>query len=105
MKASCTPCDGSATVSCSGHLVALMRLRNSVSSASGTFTRNGRIAFLSVACSRCGANDATAVRVLRFRRDSTLGVVSIWSMVFILVIGLVEIFVQILFHREEPAAH
>jgi hypothetical protein len=34
-----------------------MRLRNSVSSASGTFTRKGRIAFLSAACSlrRCVA--------------------------------------------------
>ena len=34
--ASCTPCEASATVSRSGHRVALMRLRNSVSSASGT---------------------------------------------------------------------
>src|SRR5688572_16255809 len=33
----------SLTVSRSGHFVALMRLRNSVSSASGTFTWNGRI--------------------------------------------------------------
>src|ERR1700716_3497507 len=48
-KASCTPCDASVTVSRSGHLVALMRLRNSVSSASGTFTlRKGRIAVLSL---------------------------------------------------------
>src|SRR5260370_19155705 len=56
MVASCTPCDASATVSRSGHFVALMRLRNSVSSASGTFTRNGRIA---CACSlpRCVALD------------------------------------------------
>src|SRR5712664_1449394 len=48
MKASCTPCDASVTVSRSGHLVALMRLRNSVSSASGISTRNGRIAVLSL---------------------------------------------------------
>src|ERR1700692_789406 len=37
----------------SGHFVALMRLCNSVSSVSGTFTRNGRIAVLSSACSLC----------------------------------------------------
>src|SRR5579863_5884449 len=49
--ASCTPCDASVTVSRSGHLVALMRLRNSVSSVSGTFTWNGRMAVLSEACS------------------------------------------------------
>ena len=36
-----TPWDVSVTVSRSGHLVALMRLRNSVSSASGTFTLQG----------------------------------------------------------------
>ena len=54
MKASCTPCDESATDSFSGHLVALMRRRNSVSSASGTFTRNGRIGVLSAACSLRG---------------------------------------------------
>lgn len=36
--ASCTPCDASVTVSRSGHIVALMRLRNSLSSASGTLT-------------------------------------------------------------------
>ena len=35
MVARCTPCDASVTVSRSGHFVALMRLRNSVSSASG----------------------------------------------------------------------
>ena len=35
---SCTPCDASVTVSRSGHLAASMRLLNSVSSASGTFT-------------------------------------------------------------------
>jgi hypothetical protein len=34
------------TVSRSGHLVAFIRLRNSVSSASGTFTLNGRISVL-----------------------------------------------------------
>src|SRR5688572_15234118 len=51
MNASCTPCDASVTVSRSGHFVALMRRRNSVSSASGTFTRNGRTAVLSAACS------------------------------------------------------
>src|SRR5579862_1682751 len=44
MVASCTPWLASVTVSRSGHLVALMRLRNSVSSASGTFTENGRMA-------------------------------------------------------------
>ena len=32
---SCTPCDASVTVSRSGHFVALIRRRNSVSSASG----------------------------------------------------------------------
>jgi hypothetical protein len=36
--ASCTPCEASVTVSRSGHLVASMRLRKSVSSASGAFT-------------------------------------------------------------------
>src|SRR6516164_6395281 len=41
--ASCTPCDASATVSFSGHLVARIRLRRSVRSASGKFTRNGRM--------------------------------------------------------------
>src|SRR5215470_9258095 len=44
MVASCTPCDASATVSRSGHFVAFMRLRNSVSSASGTLKRKGRTA-------------------------------------------------------------
>ena len=74
------------TVSFSGHRVALMRRRNSVSSASGTFTRNGRIPFLSVACSRCGASDAPVVRVLRFpRREAMSGEISIWSIVFIFV--------------------
>jgi hypothetical protein len=34
----------------SGHLVALIRLRNSVRSASGKVIRNGRIASLSCAC-------------------------------------------------------
>src|SRR4051812_12295055 len=47
MKSSCTPCSGS--VSFSGHLVALIRLRKSVRSASGTFTLNGRSAVLSFA--------------------------------------------------------
>ena len=37
---------GPLTVPLSGHLVAFMRLRNSVSSASGTFTLNGRISEL-----------------------------------------------------------
>src|ERR1700736_853363 len=54
MVASCTPCDASATVSRSGHFVALMRVRKSVSSASGTFTRNGRIALLPAVCSLLG---------------------------------------------------
>src|SRR5258705_8131541 len=53
-KASCTPCDASVTVSRSGHLVALMRLRNSVSSASGTSTQNERRAVSSAACSLRG---------------------------------------------------
>src|SRR5580693_8447712 len=48
--ASCTPWVASVTVSRSGHFVALMRLRKSVSSASGTLaTQNGLI---SVACNR-----------------------------------------------------
>src|SRR4249920_2551741 len=42
--ASCTPCDASVTVSRSGHFVAFMRLRNSVSSASGTLKPKGRTA-------------------------------------------------------------
>jgi hypothetical protein len=46
--ASCTPCDASVTVSLSGHLVALMRLRISTSSASGIFTTNGRMGVLSM---------------------------------------------------------
>src|SRR6202023_1340707 len=57
MVASCTPWVASVTVSRSGHLVALTRLRKSVSSASGTLaTGNGRIAS---ACSlpRCVALD------------------------------------------------
>jgi hypothetical protein len=37
-RPSCTPCDASVTVSRSGHCVALMRLRSSVSFASGTLT-------------------------------------------------------------------
>src|SRR5439155_4573509 len=49
-----TPWDASVTVSRSGHFVALMRLRSSVSSASGKFTWNGRIAFLSAACLPAG---------------------------------------------------
>src|SRR6478672_6388003 len=52
MVASCTPWVASVTVSRSGHLVALMRLRNSVSSASGTFTLNGRMGYLSVSVCR-----------------------------------------------------
>src|SRR5882762_3218100 len=96
MKASCTPCDASVTVSLSGHFVALMRLRNSIRSASGASKRNGRIAVLSVVCSRCGARDATAVRVLRPRREATLGVISIWSAVFIYL--FVFRFLQLLFH-------
>src|SRR5258707_12599704 len=62
-----------------------MRLRNSVSSASETLTRKGQIAFLSVACSCCGAGDAMAATVLRFRREARLGVISLWSAVFIFV--------------------
>ena len=44
---------------------------------------------MSGACSRCGTIDASAVRVGRPRRDATLGVISIWSIVFIL---LFEVF-------------
>src|SRR5262249_42969859 len=43
----CTPCDESLTVSGSGHLVALMRLRKSVMSAAGNEKWNGRIAVAS----------------------------------------------------------
>src|SRR5688572_18893030 len=42
----------SLTVSRSGNLVAVIRLRKSVNSASGTLTRNGRIAALSAECAR-----------------------------------------------------
>jgi hypothetical protein len=42
--ASGTPCEKSSTVSFSGKRAAVMRLRNSVNSASGTSTRNGRMA-------------------------------------------------------------
>ena len=37
----------------------------------------------------CGTGGATAIRVLRFRVASTLGVISIWSAVFILVFASV----------------
>lgn len=88
--ASCTPCVASGTVSRSGHLVALMRLRNSTSSASGTLTQNGRIAFLSDIYSLLcwGSSGATAVRVVRLRREVILGVISIWPTVFIFVFDL-----------------
>ena len=42
--ASCTPCESSVTCSCSGHFVALMRLRRSARSASGALKEKGRIA-------------------------------------------------------------
>src|SRR6266850_1397854 len=103
MKASCTPCEKSATVSFSGNRVAVMRLRKSTSSASGTFTRKGRSAFLSGVCSRCGASGATAVRVLRPRRAARPGVISIWSIVFMLLFGLFEFFVLADFVRGFPA--
>src|SRR5688572_23422886 len=91
-----------------------MRLRNSVSSASEALKWKGRIALESslatladvspaiagiVAVAR--ASEATAVREVRFpRRDATPGVISIWSMVFILLFGLFEVlFLQILFPR------
>src|SRR5262245_55207319 len=48
MVANCTPCEGSLTVSGSGHLVAVMRPRRSTSAASGTLTWNGRMAVFSV---------------------------------------------------------
>src|SRR6266436_3429151 len=65
MKASCTPWVASVTVSRSGHFVALMRLRNSVSSASGTFTRNGRIAALSLPV--CSPSSAMALDLSEHR--------------------------------------
>src|SRR5207249_8033022 len=56
----------SVTVSRSGHFVALMRLRNSVSSASGTFiTRNGRIAALSLPV--CSPSSAMALDLSEHR--------------------------------------
>src|SRR5262245_50431209 len=69
MKASCTPCSG--PVSFSGHLVALMRRRNSVSSASGTCTRTGRIAVLAVAVSRSSMTAVLACLVWCFIQDLT----------------------------------
>ena len=48
MSASGTPCESSSTVSRSGHLVALMRLRRSSSAASGNATRSSRMAVTSV---------------------------------------------------------
>jgi hypothetical protein len=49
--ASGTPCEKSVTVSFSGNSVAKIRRRNSVSSASGVFTWNGRIAVASTSAS------------------------------------------------------
>src|SRR5262245_10003476 len=67
-----------------------MRRRNSVSSAWGTFTRNGRIAFLSAACllAFCAGRvwvvfDAIAVRKLRPRRAAMSRVVLDWLLVVI----------------------
>ena len=56
----------SATGSFSGNCVALMRRRSSVSSASGTFTRNGRIALWSDACSMAAWVALAVVMVFSF---------------------------------------
>src|SRR5882672_4025139 len=66
MKASCTPWDASVTVSRSGHFVALRRLRNSVSSASGKFTLNGRIGVLSLPV--CCATEVMALFLLERKK-------------------------------------
>src|ERR687889_704659 len=70
MTASGTPCDSSCTVSCSGHRVASIRRRSSVSSASGTSTEKGRMSTapsrvlamenLLVSCSTLTAPPATS---------------------------------------------
>jgi hypothetical protein len=68
-----TPCDSSVTVSFSGHLVALMRLRNSSSSACGTSILNCRSASLAVAARACMAiklEAATAAEAARTSRRS-----------------------------------
>src|SRR6266853_5935749 len=67
MVASCTPWDASVTVSRSGHFVALMRLRNSVSSASGKFTLNGRIGVLSLPV--CCATEVMALFLLKRKKE------------------------------------
>src|SRR5919106_3524521 len=59
MKASCTPCEKSSTVSLSGQRVATMRARRSSSSASGVSIVNGRTAVLSA-----GVSSVTAMWVL-----------------------------------------
>src|SRR6185295_19626700 len=66
MKASCTPCEKSETVSFSGNRVALMRRRISASASSDTSTRNGRIAafstgFTSAATTNGVSSDPVAV--------------------------------------------
>src|SRR6185503_18237199 len=66
MKASCTPCEKSATVSFSGNRVAVMRLRISSSSASAASKRNGRIAVLSVVCSVRGSATVAGVMLTSF---------------------------------------
>src|SRR5579862_5364978 len=48
------------TVSRSGHWVALMRLRNSVSSASEESARNGRMASLAIAAADCDGSRLAA---------------------------------------------
>src|SRR5260370_38636197 len=77
------------TVSFSGHLVALIRRRNSVSSASEKLTRKGRIASGSSSITVSGLPPAPAGIVLRPRRDVRLGVVSIRYVVFIFCVSFV----------------
>src|SRR5260370_6678602 len=70
MVANCTPCDASLTVSRSGHFVALTRRRKSATSAAEKFTRNGRMAVLSVLVSWAAVVIAS---VLSVKRTATLG--------------------------------
>jgi hypothetical protein len=76
--ASCTPCVASETVSRSGHLVALMRLRNSASSDSGTFTSNLRIASFFVSTRACAETRLEAAETAGASRPSeNCGIVDI----------------------------
>src|SRR5215469_1164004 len=95
--ASCTPCVGptdagvdqirreaaSDTSSCCGHLVILMRLRSSMTSASGKLTWNERIAVLSgMACS-CGVwvgGDSAGVLAGEYAGNSDATVVAAVSL-------------------------